>query len=94
MLCVLRGGSDYFSINIELNLVPGAVADANGAGVQVTIQVIEFLLPRGDFSEHRIEHSQFRLGAPRGMQQPGQETFSLFDVTQFQHGANGERGVA
>jgi hypothetical protein len=67
---VHRRGHDHGAVYVELQLIPGTVADAHRTGAAVAFQVIERFLLYSRFPVYVIEDLQPRPGKPGGMQQP------------------------
>src|SRR5215472_319207 len=79
-LPILRAGVDDLAVDIQLKLLPGAIANAHRRRVPIAAQVPKLVLVRSELSENRIQDPELRLGQARRVQQPGKKALGFISI--------------
>src|SRR6185312_13849529 len=80
-LIELRSRGNYFTVDIELQLIARAIADAHRTRLTVTVPVIQFTLLLCAQSVDAVHDGKTRLSQMGGMQQPLDEGLRLVLIT-------------
>src|SRR5215211_4005462 len=88
------GAVDDLSVDVELELTLGVVADPHRARPREAFQMHQLPLGHPRLAEHVVEHLELRPGQARCVQQPAEEGLRLLPVAECEQGAQRERGVA
>src|SRR5207244_10240604 len=92
-LGVQPGGLHQLAVGVELELVDGAVADADRRRVAVAGEEQLLLLYTGAAVES-VEHVEARLGELSGMHQPPEVGVRFCGAAELEEGVDGEGAVA